>query len=158
MDEITIKRIQLMHPKLREELLKDYEFVNNQLPKNVRLRFTHTYRSPQEQDALFLKRPKVTNAKGWQSIHNYGLAFDIVLLIDTNNDRTFETASFKIDDSWKLVAKYFKSKGWEYGGDWKKFPDAPHFQKTFGLKWQDLKSRIDKGMTVKNNNIIYPLI
>ncbi len=158
MDKITIERIKLMHPKLRDELLKDYEFVNNQLPKNVRLRFTHTYRSPQEQDALFLKRPKVTNAKGGQSIHNYGLAFDIVLLIDTNNDGTFKTASFKVDENWKLVAKYFKSKGWEWGNDWAKFKDAPHFQKTFGLKWQDLKNRIDKGMTIKNNNIIYPLL
>lgn len=163
MDKITIERIQLMHPILRDELLKDYEFINNQLPTNVRLRFTRTYSTIQEQNDLYSigrTKPgkKVTNAKAWESIHNYGLAFDIVLVIDINNDGTFETASFKVDDNWKLVAKYFKSKGWEWGNDWAKFKDAPHFQKTFGLRWQDLKTRVDKGMTIKNNNIIYPSI
>jgi peptidoglycan L-alanyl-D-glutamate endopeptidase CwlK len=36
------------------------------------------------------------------------------------------------------VVKIMKDNGWEWGGDWKKLKDKPHFQKTFGFKWQDL--------------------
>ena len=80
MDKLTIERIKTMHPTLRTKLLKDYTDANNLLGKGVRLRFSYTLRTFAEQDALFLKRPKVKNAKGGQSYHNYGLAFDIVML------------------------------------------------------------------------------
>jgi peptidoglycan L-alanyl-D-glutamate endopeptidase CwlK len=157
-DNLTIDRIYKAHPKIKEELLSLYLQCNNMLPKNVRLRFAYVFRSPEEQHALFLKRPKVTNADSWQSIHNYGLAFDIVLLYDKNNDGTFETASWSDDKNWQMVVAFFKSKGYEWGGDWKKFKDAPHFQKDFGFDWKVLKQRIDKGITIVENGITYPKI
>ena len=82
MDKITLQRIEKAHPIIREELKEQYIEINNKLPRGVRLRFSSVYRSISEQDELFKKRPKVTNAKGGQSIHNYGLAFDIVILFD----------------------------------------------------------------------------
>lgn len=157
-DNLTIDRIYKSHPKIKEELLSLYLQCNNMLPKNVRLRFSYVFRSPEEQHALFLKRPKVTNADSWQSIHNYGLAFDIVLLYDKNNDGTFETASWDNDKNWQMVVAFFKSKGYEWGGDWKKFKDAPHFQKDFGFDYKTLKQRIDKGITIVENGITYPKI
>jgi peptidoglycan L-alanyl-D-glutamate endopeptidase CwlK len=157
-DKITIERINKAHPKIRQELLSLYSQCNNALPKGVRLRFAYVFRSPAEQHALFLQKPKVTNADSWQSIHNYGLAFDIVLLYDKNNDGTFETASWYNDEHWKEVVSFFKSKGYEWGGDWKKFKDAPHFQKTFGFDWKALKQRIDKGITIIDNGITYAKI
>jgi peptidoglycan L-alanyl-D-glutamate endopeptidase CwlK len=157
-DNLTIDRIYKAHPKIKEELLSLYLQCNNMLPKNVRLRFAYVFRSPEEQHALFLKRPKVTNADSWQSIHNYGLAFDIVLLYDKNGDGTFETASWSDDKNWQMVVAFFKSKGYEWGGDWKKFKDAPHFQKDFGFDWKVLKQRIDKGITIVENGITYPKI
>ena len=51
----------------------------------------------------------VTKAKAGDSWHNYGLAIDIVIILDTNNDGLFETASFKIDKYWITVANYLKS-------------------------------------------------
>lgn len=158
MDKITIERIKQAHPKLRDELLSLYSQCNKMLPAGVRLRFAYVFRSPAEQHALFLQRPKVTNADSWQSIHNYGLAFDIVLLYDKNGDGTFETASWDNDKHWQTVVKFFKSKGYEHGGDWKKFPDAPHFQKTFGFDWKVLKQRIERGITIIDNGIIYAKI
>lgn len=144
MDKITIDRIKTAHPIIREELLKQYQEINSMLPIGVRLRFAYVYRSIAEQNALFNQRPKVTNAKGGQSIHNYGLAFDIVLLYDKDNNETFETASWEVNSNWMKVAEYFKSKGWEWGGDWKSFIDQPHFQlrKENGssYKWQELQS------------------
>ena len=158
MDKVTIERIKQAHPKLRDELLSLYLQCNKLLPVGVRLRFAYVFRSPAEQHALFLQRPKVTNADSWQSIHNYGLAFDIVILYDKNGDGTFETASWDDNEYWKTVVKFFKSKGYEWGGDWKSFKDAPHFQKTYGFDWKVLKQRIEKGITIMDNGIIYAKI
>lgn len=166
MDKITIERIGQAHPKLRAELLQQYEEANNLLGKGIRLRFAYVYRSPELQHKLFTQRPKVTNADAWQSIHNYGLAFDIVLLYDNDGNGTFEEASWSMikdfdKDSkadWMEVTNYFKSKGWEWGGDWKSFKDAPHFQKDFGFDWKVLKQRVDRGITVVDNGITYPKI
>lgn len=146
-DKITLERIETMHPIIREQLKSDYEFINSKLPKNVRLRFAYTLRTVQEQNELYqigrtLPGRIVTNAKGGQSIHNYGLAFDVVLLYDADNNGTFEKASWDFDKNMKTVVGFFKERGWEWGGDWKKFKDAPHFQLKEAdggsYKWQEL--------------------
>jgi peptidoglycan L-alanyl-D-glutamate endopeptidase CwlK len=154
MDLITIERIKTAHPKLRDELEKDYIECNNLLPKGIRLRFSSVYRSVEEQNKLFAKRPKVTNAKGGQSIHQSGLAFDFLILKDKDNNGTFETASFQMDEHWMNVVKFFKSKGWVWGGDFKSIKDGPHFEKTFGHTWQTLA----KKEIMINNGLKYPII
>ena len=170
MDAITIQRIQQAHPKIRQQLLQQYEEANNLLGKGARLRFAYVFRSVAEQNALFNKRPKVTNARGGQSIHNYGLAFDIVLLYDNDGNGTFEEASWSMirdfdKDSkadWMEIVNYFKSKGWEWGGDWRRFKDAPHFQlkKSNGSSytWQELYNAVENGNTITDSGIIYPNI
>lgn len=166
MDKITLDRIEQAHPKIRKELREQYLECNKMLPKNCRLRFAYVFRTPEEQHKLFLQRPKVTNADKWQSIHNYGLAFDIVLLYDNNNDGKFEEASWSLTKDidkdktpeWHEVVNYFKSKGWIWGGDWKSFKDAPHFEKTFGYSWKTLKPMIVNGNTIIDNGITYPNI
>ena len=149
-DEISIERIKTAHPKLRDELTKIYDEANKNLGKS-RLRFAYVLRTFAEQTKLFNQRPKVTNAKAGQSFHNYGLAVDIVLLNDSDGNGSFDSASwdvFKDFDKdgiadWQEVVKVFKKHGWEWGGDWR-FKDMPHFQKTFGRTWQDLKRLHDE--------------
>lgn len=166
MDDITLKRIEQAHPKIKDLLLQQYKEANNLLGKNVRLRFAYVFRTPQEQRALFLQRPKVTNADSWQSIHNYGLAFDIVLLVDKDNNGTFETATWDtkkdfdkdLQSDWMEVTNYFKSKGWKWGGDFKSLYDAPHFEMTFGHTPKTLKALIDKKNVIVENGITYPNI
>ena len=152
-DEITINRIKLLHPNYRKQIKDWYLEINKKLPKGVRLRFTHTYRSIEEQNKLYNQRPKVTNAKGGQSIHNFGLGFDIVILLDKDNNGTFETASFKVDKYWLQVAEFFKSKGFVWGGDWKTFKDYPHFE-VKGYTWQQLQGK----QTFIDGGIKYPVL
>jgi peptidoglycan LD-endopeptidase CwlK len=154
-DKLTIERIEKAHPLIREELKQYYLEVNKKLPKGVRLRFSHVFRTNEEQDDLYAKRPKVTNAKGGQSIHNYGLAFDIVILFDKDGNGTFETASWIVDRYFMIVVDYFKSHGYEHGGDWKNFKDYPHFQKSFGRTWRDL---IALPKLKDDNGIEYPIL
>lgn len=161
-DQLTIQRIQLLHPKIREEVLDIYQNeVVKALTGRAICRFAYTLRTFQEQNAIYAqgrtklfdsqgkRLGKVTNAKGGQSIHNYGLAFDIALLKDTNGDGTFDTASWEdtIDfdkdgkADWMEVVSIFKKHGYVWGGDWKSFrDDKPHFEKTMGHTWRTLLS------------------
>lgn len=146
-DQLTLSRIKLLHPSLIDEVNEIYDEIDKVLGKGVVCRFSHTLRTNKEQDLLFSKKPKVTNARGGQSYHNYGLAIDIVLLLDKDINGTHETASWntKLDfdkdgqSDLMEVVKIFKMYGWEWGGDWK-FVDAPHFQKTFGLSIKQLQT------------------
>lgn len=152
MDKITLERIQLLHPKLREEATEIYKEICQALQGKAMCRFAFTLRTFAEQDALYAQgRTKpgavVTKAKGGQSYHNYGLAIDIVLVVDKDGNGSFETASWdtKTDfdkdgkSDWSEVVNIFKQHGWEWGGDWK-FLDMPHFQKTFGKSVRELLS------------------
>lgn len=163
-DKVTLERIDLMHPSVRAEVLELYLTINTRLPKGIRLRFSQTLRTFAEQDALFLKRPKVTNARGGQSIHNYGLAFDIVILYDLDGNGTFETPSWnEVKDhdrnglaDWFEVVSFFKSKGWSWGGDFKSIYDSPHFEKTFGYNsYKPLLQKWNAGDTFLNNGRKY---
>jgi peptidoglycan L-alanyl-D-glutamate endopeptidase CwlK len=163
MDQLTIDKIKQFHPNYRAKLEAEYLEINSQLPEGVRLRFTHVLRTIEEQNQLFAQgRTKaghiVTNAKGGQSIHNYGLAFDIVILLDEDKNGTFEKAVWN-GTHFNKVVKFFKEKGYEWGGDWK-FKDAPHFQskKKNGtiLKWQEMKLLIIAGKSIEENGIVYP--
>lgn len=167
MDKLTLERIATLHPKIRQKVLDAYTYINNKLlGKGVRLRFAYTTRTNEEQSDLYAqgrtklfdskgrRLGKVTNAKAGQSIHNYHLAWDIVLLLDKNADGIFEEASWNTildfdkdgKADWMECVDYFKSIGAEWGGDWK-FVDKPHFQITFGHSWRTLKEMVEKGNT-----------
>ena len=149
-DEKTLERIKLLHPKLRDEATSIYDEIVLALTGKAACRFSYTLRTFAEQDSLYAQgRTKpgtiVTKAKGGQSYHNYGLAIDIVLLVDKDGNGTFESASWNIKTDfdgdkkadWQEIVAIFKRYGWEWGGDWK-FIDTPHFQKTFGKSIIDL--------------------
>lgn len=81
---------------------------------------TRTY---EEQNALYAKVPKVTNARGGFSNHNFGIAFDIGL---------FRDGRYIVHDAAYLetgrVVKRAGVPGLGWGGDWKRFVDKPHYQ------------------------------
>ena len=160
-DQITLDRINLLHPKIKDEVLNIYDEIVAALNGSAICRFSHTLRTFAEQDALYAQGrtkagSKVTNAKGGQSYHNYGLAIDIVLLIDKDKNGSFETASWATNEDfdgdksadWMEIVAIFKRYGYEAGIDWH-FKDAPHFQKTFGKSINELlylhtNNKVDK--------------
>jgi peptidoglycan L-alanyl-D-glutamate endopeptidase CwlK len=165
-DQKTIERIQLLHPKLRDEALEMYDEIVEALTGSAACRFAYTLRTFAEQDALYAQgRSKpgkvVTNAKGGQSYHNYGLAIDIVLLVDKDKNGSFETASWDVKTDfdkdakadWMEVVQIFKRYGYEWGGEWK-FKDDPHFQKSFGKSIYELKALHTAGKVDKNGFVL----
>jgi peptidoglycan L-alanyl-D-glutamate endopeptidase CwlK len=145
-DKITEQRIALLHPKRRYEVAKILELAEAKFPKNMAIRVVQGLRTFEEQDALYNKKPKVSNAKGGQSFHNYGLAIDFSLLHDKDNNGSYEELSWDtaIDFDkdgvidWQEVISEFEKAGWEWGGKWRTFKDLPHCQKTDGYTWRQL--------------------
>lgn len=160
-DQATLDRIKLLHPAVRQEASEIYEEICNALTGSAICRFAYTIRTFAEQDALYKKVPKVTNAKAGESYHNYGLAIDIVLLKDKDKNGTFETASWETDvdfdgdgiSDWQEIVKIFKKHGWAWGGDWK-FTDKPHFEKTFGLSVNELLKLYNNKKVDSNNYVL----
>lgn len=158
-DKITLERIKLLHPDIRAEVEHIYKAqIVPALSGRAICRFAYTLRTFAEQDALYAQgRTRlfdsngrrlgiVTKAKGGQSIHNYGLALDIVLLVDRDGNGTFESASWETNvdfdkdntSDWMEIVNILKRNGWTWGGDWTRFKDRPHFEKPFGYSWRDL--------------------
>ena len=155
-DKHTVKRIDTAHPVLRSEL---HQIYNDILDEGIGVRFTSVFRSFHEQEKLYnlgrgrSSKRKVTNAKGGQSYHNYGLAIDFCLLTDNGRSVSWDRSKDLNKDGkkdWQQVVDIFKSYGWEWGGDWR-FKDYPHFQKTFGYHWSDL-------LELKEHGKAYPKI
>lgn len=146
-DAVTNQRIDFLHPAIKEEVRV---FINTvELKLGIRLRLVSGLRTWQEQNDLYAQgRTKdkngkiigkiVTFAKGGQSNHNYGLAFDVVPMV--GGEPAWNTTE------WEKIAAIGKALGFSWGGDWSlKKRDRPHFQKLYGKTLSDLQSLYESG-------------
>lgn len=151
MDKPTKGRISKLHPSVRDEVTAIVNEINERLTGRSKARISEGLRTDIEQSALYAKgrtKPgkKVTNAKAGQSVHNYGFAVDIVLIIDGKTaswDVKKDWDSDKVAD-WDECVKVFAAYGWSWGGNWTKFKDMPHFEKIGRSNWRTLQ-KLTKG-------------
>ncbi|MGE5416474.1 MAG: M15 family metallopeptidase, partial [Acidobacteriota bacterium] len=137
----TLTKLDTLHPLLRtnaESFLLEAKSIG------INLIITDGYRSFAEQDALYSKGRDhkgkiVTNAKGGQSYHNYGLAFDVVEVVDGKADWDSK--------NWDKIGALGKKYGFEWGGDFKSFVDKPHFQCSYDLDTAELLKKVKSGAT-----------
>lgn len=117
-------------------------FISKCKEKGITIIATQGYRSIAEQNAIYAQsRSKpgkiVTNAKGGQSLHNFGVAFDICFVI--NKKAVYPPKS---DPLWQKVAKIGQDLGLEWGD--RGYVDYPHFQYRAGYSLEDFqKNKID---------------
>ncbi len=155
MDKITLERIETIHPAHREELRLIYKNICNAIFTKIAIvRFAQVIRSSKDQAKIYAQGrtapgPIVTNARPGDSTHEYGLAVDIVILLDKDLNGTHETTSYDtlLDSDndgvadWLEIVKIFNAYGWTWGFINSKGVryDKPHFQKTFGYSISQLK-------------------
>jgi len=138
-DKFTNRRIKKLHSKIR---CKAFDFINEVERKfYIKLRVVQGLRTIDEQNALYEQgRSKpgriVTQARGGRSYHNYGLAIDIAEI--RNRKVVWNT-------DWDKIVPIAKKYGFEWGGDWQKFKDKPHFEITFGYSTKQLFEKYKKG-------------
>lgn len=121
-------------PEVREKALA---LVGLAKAAGVTIKILDTLRTSHEQNSLYAKGrtapgPRVTNARAGDSYHNYGMAFDFVVM---------ESGV----PNWNAIRKYRRvgyiaeSLGLEWGGRWS-FKDWGHCQYSYGLQIAELKS------------------
>ena len=147
-DAKTDAKIQTLHPSLRAKASQFVNAVEKRLGKRIKV--TDGLRTFAEQNKLYAQGrttagKKVTNAKGGQSYHNYGLAFDCYLT--EGGKVTFKKA---VNSE---IAKIGKDLGLEWGGEWKTLKDMPHFQLTKG-KTSDLLALYNGKQTDSNGYVL----
>jgi peptidoglycan L-alanyl-D-glutamate endopeptidase CwlK len=113
----------------------------------VRARILSGTRTYEEQNALFRQGrfgnpgPKVTEARGGQSNHNFGVAWDIGIFTAEGGYVTDE-AAYKTAGA---IAMGPGSEAVEWGGSWTKFVDYPHYQLKLGLGLAELRTAFEEG-------------
>lgn len=106
-------------------------------------------RTFEEQRALFQKgrdssgkvidkKSVVTNAPPGLSMHNYGLAVDLVF--DGNPNKPGWQWSWDSKHPWKELAELGRKTGLSPAYFWKSFPESPHFEQTYGFTYRELSS------------------
>jgi peptidoglycan L-alanyl-D-glutamate endopeptidase CwlK len=137
--DITISdaRLAKLAPNLAE---RGGKLVRSCREAGVRIRVTEGLRTWAEQDALYAcGRTKpgrvVTNARGGQSFHNYGLAFDIVLL--SPSEAPIWDAQHP---GWATAGQIGVALGLTWGGHWRGFKDLPHFEMRAQLSLEECRA------------------
>lgn len=126
-----------IHSVVKESAI---EMIKQAYKEGIFVQITSGYRSFAEQNKLYAQGRTapgkiVTNAKGGQSNHNYGLAIDYVLLsVDGKK------ALWTVNEKWRRVAQIGKSLGFSWGGDWKSFKDYPHLEMMGGMTLSQLQA------------------
>ncbi|MGJ7911926.1 M15 family metallopeptidase [Neobacillus sp. LXY-1] len=132
-----------LHPTVREQT---NQLIQLAAKKGIVVVITDGFRSSEDQDRLYqqgrtIEGDVVTNAKGGQSYHNYGLAVDFALKTNSDEiiwDRQYDGNQNGVAD-WSEVVKIAKNLGFEWGGDWQKFKDYPHLEMNFGFSIAQLQ-------------------
>ncbi|WP_430024685.1 M15 family metallopeptidase [Peribacillus frigoritolerans] len=125
---------------------KKDELIQLAKDKDIPVIITAGFRSLAEQNELYEKGRSdpgniVTNARGGESLHNFGLAIDFALL-DKQGEAIWDMSYDGNDNGksdWMEVVTIAKGLGFDWGGDWAGFKDYPHLQMTFGLSLRELQ-------------------
>jgi len=134
-DIVSDRRIGTLHPLIQAQAKELIIRAEREL--GIKLRVTSALRTWNEQDGLYAQgRTKtgkiITNAKGGQSLHNFGLAIDVVEIKDGK--------ALWSNPNWNKIATLGKSIGFAWGGDFKSIKDKPHFEMHFGRSLAQLQT------------------
>lgn len=133
-----------LHPVVRE---RSSQLIQQAAVKGIVMVITDDFRSAEDQDRLYEQGRTVagnivTNARGGESFHNFGLAIDFAIKTPSEEviwDMQYDGNQNGKSD-WTEVVEMAKALGFEWGGDWAQFKDYPHLQMNFGLTLADLQN------------------
>ena len=142
-DLASQKNIDSLHPQIKQSVVN---FINEAEKNGYKLRVTSGLRTYDEQKKLYAQgridktKPKVTNAKEGESFHNFGLAIDVVPIVNGKADWNSK--------EWNYIAAIGKRFGFSWGGDWNGFKDKPHFEMNFKNTLANLRKKYEDGDNV----------
>ncbi|SFG65394.1 M15 family metallopeptidase [Neptunomonas qingdaonensis] len=121
-------------------------FMNRLLSNNINAKMISGTRTYDEQNKLYRQGrynnpgPIVTKARGGRSNHNFGIAWDIGIFTanggySSNHQDYIKAAEFGISDHL------------EWGGNWRSFPDTPHYQLKTVFPIAIVRTKFESGET-----------
>jgi hypothetical protein len=123
-----ITDLQALHPFFRDRVI---ELIEECERKGIQLAVVESYRTHAKQHEYKTMGKQYTNSNAGRSKHQYGLAVDIVPVVD---DRAvWDNAAL-----WRKVGLVGEKLGLRWGGRWKKPYDPGHFEWTGGLPTSSL--------------------
>lgn len=132
-------KLDALEPDFREIAEK---IVAEALEAGVKVLITSTRRTIKAQNDLYAKGrtakgSRVTNAKGGQSPHNFGLAFDFCPVDENGNLNWGAPRSV-----WAKVGAIAESHGMTWGGNFKSITDLPHIEHP---RWRQVRAEWQAG-------------
>jgi peptidoglycan L-alanyl-D-glutamate endopeptidase CwlK len=143
-DVRTESNIHTLHLRVQEAARA---FMNAIRAAGINARIISGTRTYAEQNALYRRGrfgnppPRVTNARGGQSNHNFGIAWDIGIFTQ-NGAYVTESPLYNQAAQAGLAAGIV---GLEWGGNWTGFTDRPHYQLATGLSISQVRQRFESG-------------
>lgn len=119
-------------------------FMGKVLAAGLKAKIISGSRTYAEQNKLFRQGrynnpgPRVTNARGGRSNHNFGIAWDIGIFT-TSGGYITEGAAYD------HAAEAGMSERLEWGGNWTGFVDKPHYQLNLGVSLAVIRERFETG-------------
>jgi peptidoglycan L-alanyl-D-glutamate endopeptidase CwlK len=144
-DAQTEGNIATLLPKAQEEARK---FMVRAKEFHLGVKILSGTRTYGEQNALYEKGrttpgPRVTNAKGGQSNHNFGIAFDVGIF----DKGHYYTGKTQAEDKAYVELRAFTKNATklDWGGDWKSIVDKPHYELHTGMSVAEVRGRLEAG-------------
>jgi hypothetical protein len=123
-----ITELNSLHPYFRDQII---ELIRQCKAKGIELAIVEAYRTPSKQNEYRSMGKKYTRSSGGFSKHQYGLAIDVVPIVDS-------VAEWHNAALWKKVGTVGERLGLRWGGRWRHPYDPGHFEWTNGLSGYQL--------------------
>jgi peptidoglycan L-alanyl-D-glutamate endopeptidase CwlK len=147
-DAHTIEAVALLHPAVRPLFTSFIQDAEQGL--GITLRVVQGLRTFAQQDAFYAQGRTtpgqiVTKAKAGQSYHNYGLAADVVPVINLT----------KLDwgYNFSLLVPYAAKYNISWGGYFP-LPDEDHFEHKYGYDWRQLYAKYNAGAFIPGTQYV----
>ena len=146
-DAASEGRIHTLQPAAQKLARRTLKII---LDAGINARIISGARSYAEQDKLFSqgrsghKGPIVTNARGGQSNHNFGIAWDIGIF--DKSGKYLSNSPLYAEAGRKVMSAHIS--GLEWGGNWTTFKDTPHYQVATGLSISQVRRRFETGKAI----------
>ncbi|HEY5825304.1 MAG TPA: M15 family metallopeptidase [Cyclobacteriaceae bacterium] len=127
-----ITELNSLHPYFRDQII---ELIRQCKAKGIELAVVEAYRTPSKQNEYRSMGKKYTRSSGGFSKHQYGLAIDVVPIVDS-------VAEWHNVALWKKVGTVGERLGLRWGGRWRHPYDPGHFEWTNGLSGYQLAQGI----------------
>ncbi|MBL7856531.1 MAG: M15 family metallopeptidase [Cyclobacteriaceae bacterium] len=141
-----ITEVNALHPYFRDRIL---ELIRTCRAKGIELAIVETYRTHAKQHEYQSMGKKYTRSGAGKSKHQYGLAIDVVPIVDS-------VAVWDNKMLWQRIGIVGEKLGLRWGGRWRHPYDPGHFEWTGGLATAELAAGKLPNLPVRDEH--YPCI